>query len=75
MVRLVPIKAKKLIRLLEELGFEMVRKKGSHRFFIHPETKRTVTIPDHGSEDIPVGLLRSILRDIDMDVDTFDKLR
>ena len=75
MVRLSPISGRKLIRILTQLGFVEVRRKGSHRFFIHPEEKSTTVVPEHGSEDIGLGLLRKILRDIEMDVDEFDSLR
>lgn len=75
MPRLTPISAKKLIRILLLLGFVEVRKKGSHHFFRHLATGNTTVIPVHGREDIGVGLLRKILRDIDVDPIKFLELR
>lgn len=75
MVRLAPISAKSMVSILGKLGFKEVHRKGSHRFFLHPLTRKTATVPDHGSEDLGIGLLRSILRDIEMDLETFDSLR
>ena len=75
MVRLVPISGKRLVHILQAKGFQLVRKRGSHKFFYHPETTRTTVIPVHNNEDVGPGLLRKILRDIEMDVNEFDELR
>jgi len=49
------------------LGFEAVRQKGSPIRFIHPDGKKTV-VPDHGSKDVPKGLLIKIIKvDLAMD--------
>jgi predicted RNA binding protein YcfA (HicA-like mRNA interferase family) len=47
-----------LIRKVKKLEFETVRQKGSHIRFHHPDGRKT-TIPDHGSKDVPRGLLNS----------------
>jgi hypothetical protein len=48
-----------------------VRQKGSHIRFEHADGRKT-TIPDHGSEDVPVGLMNKIIRhDLEMSVDDF----
>ena len=73
MVRLSPISSKKLMQILGKLGFEEIRRKGSHRFLHNPDTGATTVVPDHGSEDIGIGLLRKILRDIDMTPDEFEE--
>jgi predicted RNA binding protein YcfA (HicA-like mRNA interferase family) len=75
MPKLVPISAKKMIKILGRLGFECVRSKGSHHFFFNRETNKTTTIPVHGKEELSVGLLKEILRDIDLSVDIYDNLR
>lgn len=75
MTRLAPITAKKLIYIIKKLGYQELRRQGSHRFFFNPTTRLTTVIPDHGSEDIGRGLLRSILRDINVGVEEFEKLR
>ena len=61
------LKPRELIRALERIGFRLLRKsKGSHWQFEHPDGRRT-TIPVHKGQDIGPGLLRKILRDIEMD--------
>ena len=72
--KLFPITAKKLIRILKKLGFEKVRQKGSHAFFEHYDGGTTV-VPMHSGEDIGKGLLNEILKDIEMSVEEFNRLR
>ena len=63
------LKPRELIRSLERMGFRLLRKsKGSHQQFQHPDGRRT-TVPVHKGVDIGPGLLRKILRDIEIDVD------
>ena len=50
-----------LIKKVENLGFQKKRQKGSHIRFVHPDGRKT-TIPDHGSKDVPKGLLHRIIR-------------
>ncbi len=52
---------RQLIKQVEQLGFVAVRQKGSHIRFIHPDGRKT-TIPNHGSKDVPHGLLVKIIR-------------
>lgn len=72
---LAPISAKKLIKILLKLGFEEIRRKGSHRFFFNCASGLSTVVPDHGSEDIGRGLLRKILRDIDLAMEEFGEMR
>jgi predicted RNA binding protein YcfA (HicA-like mRNA interferase family) len=72
--RLTLLTAADLARLLGELGFEFIRQKGSHAFFRHPDGRATV-IPVHRGETIRRGLLRSILRDIDLTPTDYEKIR
>lgn len=72
---LAPISARKLIKILLELGFEEIRRKGSHCFFFNCANGLSSVVPDHGSEDIGRGLLRKILRDIDLEPSEFEKMR
>ena len=51
----------------------MIRQKGSHTFWRHPDGKCTV-VPIHRGEEIRKGLLRSILNDIELSVEEFEKL-
>jgi predicted RNA binding protein YcfA (HicA-like mRNA interferase family) len=68
MSRLPRLKGKELIRILERLGFENARTRGSHVFLKHPDG-RVTTVPVHSGEIIGPGLLRSILRDIEISVE------
>ena len=63
MSKLPVLKPTELVRILHHLGFESIRQKGSHLYLRHPDGRATV-VPIHRGEDIPPGLLRSILQDI-----------
>jgi predicted RNA binding protein YcfA (HicA-like mRNA interferase family) len=67
MTRLPRLKGKELIRILEKLGFEVVRSRGSH-FFLRHADGRVTTVPVHSGEVLGPGLLRSILRDVELTV-------
>lgn len=73
MSRLPTLSARKVCRILERLGFEPVRQRGSHVYYRHPDGRATV-IPVHPGEDLGRGLLRSILRDIEISREDFLKL-
>jgi predicted RNA binding protein YcfA (HicA-like mRNA interferase family) len=63
------LKPRELVRALEKMGFQLLRKsKGAHWQFGHPDGRRT-TVPVHKGRDIGPGLLRKILRDIELDAD------
>ena len=74
MPKLSPIGAKRLIRMLEKLGFAEVRQKGSHLRLEHPDGRKT-TVPVHSGENVGVGLLRKILRDANVSRTEFEKIR
>ena len=65
-------KARELMRVLEVLGFSKQRQTGSHIFYKHPDG-RTTLVPRHDREDIGKGLLRQILREIEMSPDEFSE--
>ena len=68
-------KPRELIRLLEKAGFQVSRKsKGSHWQLAHSDGRRA-TVPVHKGKDIGPGLLRKILRDVEMSVDDLQQLR
>ncbi|MDP2789164.1 MAG: type II toxin-antitoxin system HicA family toxin [bacterium] len=75
MPKLVPISAQRMVKILKRLGFEETRTKGSHHFFLNPISKKSTTIPIHSNEILGVGILKLILRDIDLSTDEYDKLR
>ena len=69
-----PIKARKLIKILRKLGFVERRQKGSHLFLSHSDGRTTV-VPIHPTKNIDTGLLRSILHDIELSPEDFNKLK
>lgn len=69
------ISAKKMLKILRVLGFELIRSKGSHHFFLNKNNNKTTVIPIHNNEDLGPGILKDILRDIDVSVDEYEKLR
>jgi len=65
MTRLPRLKGKEIVRLLQRIGFQIVRTRGSHVFLRHADG-RVTTVPVHSGETIGPGLLRSILRDVEL---------
>jgi predicted RNA binding protein YcfA (HicA-like mRNA interferase family) len=65
MTRLPRITGKEVLRILKALGFQTVRTRGSHVFLRHADGRGTV-VPVHSGEIIGPGLLRSILRDVEL---------
>jgi predicted RNA binding protein YcfA (HicA-like mRNA interferase family) len=55
----------RLIKALGQLGFEVIRSKGSHHFLGHPDGRCTVTAV-HRGETVGRGLLAQILRDCEI---------
>lgn len=64
------LKPREVCRILESMGFYVVRQRGSHIQYRHPDGRGT-TVPDHGGRDVSPGLLRQIIKDIRLTVDEF----
>lgn len=62
-----------MIQVLSRMGFVQAHQKGSHVFFKHSDGRAT-TIPVHKGEDLGRGLIRSILRDIELKPKEFLKI-
>ena len=73
MSKLTIIPSKDMVRILEILGFEEVRQKGSHKNFKHNDGRTTV-VPFHG-EDLGRGLIRKILKDVEISVEEYETFR
>jgi predicted RNA binding protein YcfA (HicA-like mRNA interferase family) len=60
------------MRALERAGLVLVRSKGSHRVFQHPDdpVRRTI-VADHRGKDVPRGTLRSIIDQAGLTIDEF----
>jgi len=53
--------SREVIRRLKQDGWILVRTKGSHHQFKHPEKPGLVTVP-HPKRDLPTGTLKAIFK-------------
>jgi predicted RNA binding protein YcfA (HicA-like mRNA interferase family) len=56
------VSGKTALKILYSLGFELDRVEGSHHVLIRAGLGRPVVVPVHGSQALPAGTLRSIIR-------------
>jgi predicted RNA binding protein YcfA (HicA-like mRNA interferase family) len=56
------MKFSELVRVLEKNGFEIVREKGSIRYYAKPGETKLIRIDYHGSKEIPSGTCDAILK-------------
>ena len=68
------VKAKDVIRIAKQLGFELDRQKGSHAIFYRPSDKARVVIPVHAGNDIKPKTLHSIIDDLRITPEKFKAL-
>jgi predicted RNA binding protein YcfA (HicA-like mRNA interferase family) len=68
-----PAKAKDLQKAAKKLGFQMVRQKGSHARWKHPDGRAT-TIPIHGNSEIGSWLFYEILKQLGITEEDFCRL-
>jgi predicted RNA binding protein YcfA (HicA-like mRNA interferase family) len=68
------LKPREVIAILNTLGFNEVRQRGSHKQFRRSDGRCT-TVPVHAGRDISPILLRQIVKDIGLTVDEFLKYR
>lgn len=75
MPRLAPASARVVIKKLKKIGFVKTHQRGSHVFLRNAKEDTIVTVPVHGSKDIPVGTLYNIvIRQAAITVERFNKL-
>lgn len=65
--------AREVVAILQTLGFILVRQKGSHQQFKHPDGRFT-TVPFHSGDISPI-LLKQIAKDIQLPLAEFLKHR
>ena len=70
MGKLPVLKPREVCRLLEGLGFVLVRQRGSHMQYRHSDGRGT-TVPNHPGRDLSPILLRQIARDIGLTAEEF----
>jgi predicted RNA binding protein YcfA (HicA-like mRNA interferase family) len=71
MTRLPRVSGKQVVQALERNGFARSHVRGSHYYLRNSEGGGLIVIPVHGNRYLPAGTLRAILRQADLDVDTF----
>ncbi len=69
MTRLPRVSGKAMIAALRRAGFVEIRSRGSHHAFRRPCDERTVIVAVHANRDVPLGTLRAILSQAELDVD------
>lgn len=74
MTSLTVVPAKRMAAILRRLGFSLVRQRGSHAFYRHPDGRTTI-VPMHSGEDLGKGMIKEILSDIDLSVEEFESVR
>jgi predicted RNA binding protein YcfA (HicA-like mRNA interferase family) len=70
MAKLPVLKPREICRILEALGLILVRQRGSHMQYRHPDGRAT-TVPNHPGRDVSPALLRQIIKDIGLTHDEF----
>jgi len=72
--KLRPAKPQDVCRVLEKLGYSLIRQSGSHAVYRHPDGQWT-TVPMHKGKDVALGTLRKILKDINISIEDFEQIR
>ena len=64
---------KEIIFVLEKLGFFLARQSGSHKIYKNPEGRRA-TVPFHSSKILHPKILKSIMKDADINENQLKEL-
>lgn len=72
MPRLVPLKPRVVEKILLDHGFKVNVSKSSHKQYFNVRTGAHTTVSFH-SKEIPVGTLRSIVRQSQLPIDLYQK--
>jgi predicted RNA binding protein YcfA (HicA-like mRNA interferase family) len=73
MPKLPKITGQEVIRVLNKIGFQVIRQRRSHIRLKH-EDRRVVTVPVHSGKIVGDGLLLKILRDANLTKEEFIEL-
>ncbi len=71
--RIPRITARKAIKVLEKMGFVLVRQSGSHKIYKSKDGKR-ITIPYHSGKILHPKIVKRILEDTDLTIERFMEL-
>ncbi len=72
-VKLPRVTSSEVIRVLERKGFFLSRQSGSHKIYKNEYDKR-VTVSYHAGDILHPKILKSILRDADLNIEEFKDL-
>jgi predicted RNA binding protein YcfA (HicA-like mRNA interferase family) len=64
---------RELRKVAEAAGYRLVRSQGSHNVFEN-SVGAGVVIPDHGSRQLPRGLLRTIVKQLGLTIEAYNRL-
>ena len=70
MPKIRPLSSQRLIKILEKIGFKIIRQKGSHVIMINDRDTRIV-IPVHPGKDVKPGLIRAIIKEAGLSREEF----
>ena len=65
--------AKEFIRVLEQRDWEHDRSRGSHHIYVHPATRRTLSVPI-ARRAMSIGTLSRLLKDAEISREELRKL-
>lgn len=71
MAKLPLVSGKIAVKVFCKIGYQTTRQRGSH-IRLHHFSKRPLTVPNH--KVLSKGLLRKLLRDVELSVDEFRRL-
>jgi predicted RNA binding protein YcfA (HicA-like mRNA interferase family) len=71
MAKLPVVTARECIRALEQIGFRVIRQRGSHITMRRDNPPGQVTVPEHKGRDLKPGTLRRVIKDAGLSVDEF----
>ena len=74
MTKLVIVTGKEMCKIVSKIDFIFIRQKGSHTYWRHKDGRATI-IPIHPGEKLGRGMIRKILRDIEISVEEYDNLK
>jgi predicted RNA binding protein YcfA (HicA-like mRNA interferase family) len=75
MGKLARLPGKKVIQKLKTVGFVETHQRGSHLYLKSEDGMKIVTVPVHGSKEIPIGTLYNIVvRQAGLSVEEFNNL-
>lgn len=70
------VTSKEVIKVIEKIGFEFLRQTGSsHAVYKRKADNKRTVVPIHSSQIIKRKTLKAILKDADLSIEEFNKLR